>query len=351
MADRPRTALVVGGVATAAVALAARAVRRRRAALAGIPTELLAPMAWLPLPVGPAVVRVARRLPALPTPVRPGVDAERRTVAAVGDTPVDVIVYRPAGRATPSGALVWIHGGGLVIGDVEGYHETCSGLAADLGILVVSVDYRLAPEHPFPAAVDDCYAALRWVHETADELGVDRSRIAVGGDSAGGGLAASLAQVAHDGGEVPVCFQLLVYPMLDDRTVLRHDHDGRGVAVWTPSANRYGWTAYLGHPPTAGPERPYAAAARRDDLTGLPPAWIGVGERDLFHDEDVDYARRLREAGVACELHVVPGMYHAAERFRPRVPSMAEFTRRLAEALRAGLAERATPTADPRAGG
>lgn len=205
-------------------------------------------------------------------------------------------------------------------------HEVCAHYARELGILVVGVDYRLAPEHPFPAALDDCYAALRWLHDRAEQLGVDPARIAVGGASAGGGLAAGLAQRAHDLAEVPVALQVLTYPMLDDRTVLRRDHAGRGRILWTPASNRYGWTSYLGHPPGAAEPPPYAVPARRADLAGLPPAWIGVGELDLFHDEDVEYARRLEAAGVPVTLHVEPGMYHAAERdHAARVPAMAAF--------------------------
>jgi acetyl esterase/lipase len=206
-----------------------------------------------------------------------------------------------------------MHGGGYVVGSPVTYHEQCSGFADELGIIVVSVDYRLAPEHPFPAGLEDCYTALRWVHDHADALGVDPARIAVGGDSAGGGLAAALAQLALDRGKVPVCFQLLVYPMLDDRTVLRADHGGTGAFVWSPTSNAFGWTSYLGHPPRHDDDRPYAAPARREDLRGLPPAWIGVGGLDLFHDEDLAYAERLRAAGVECEVTVVAGMYHGAD--------------------------------------
>ena len=135
-------------------------------------------------------------------------------------------------------------------------------------------------------------------------------RIAIAGASAGGGLAATLAIYAHDKGEVRPAFQLLVYPMLDDRTVTRADHDTRNVRVWTPKSNRFGWTSYLGAEPGSTGVSPYAAAARREDLSGLPPAWIGVGQIDLFHDEDVEYARRLVEAGVACTLSIVPGAFH-----------------------------------------
>ena len=208
--------------------------------------------------------------------------------AREGHPGTHVYVYDTPTRPRPTGVLLWIHGGGYVMGDPRGDHDVCSQHARDLGIVVVNVDYRLAPEHPFPAALEDCYAALRWVHENADELGIDPSRIAVGGGSAGGGLAAALAQLAHDRGEVPVCFQYLVYPMLDDRTTLVRKRPR--TLVWTPGANLFGWTSYLGHPPGLEESRPYAVPARREDLSGLPPAWIGVGDIDLFYEEDVAYA-------------------------------------------------------------
>ena len=191
----------------------------------------------------------------------------------------EAFLYEPIGRTHPTGALLWIHGGGMILGHPEGDHDLCSRIARDLGILVVSVRYRLAPEHPFPAGFDDCFAALRWLHDNATDLGVENSRIAVGGSSAGGGLAAAVAQKAHDEG-VPLRFQLLLYPMLDDRTVLLRDTEGRGRITWTPRSNAYAWTCYLGHPPGAVEPPPYAAPARREDLTGLAPAWIGVGNLD-----------------------------------------------------------------------
>ncbi len=224
------------------------------------------------------------------------------------------------------------------MGSPESGHALCSRFAADLGILVVSVDYRLAPEDPFPAGLDDCYDVLTWIHDHASDLGVDVDRIAVGGDSAGGGLAACLAQLAHDRGGPPICFQLLQYPMLDDRTPRTEGHDA---LVWSATSNRYSWSAYLGHPAGRLEPPPYAAAARRTDLTGLPSAWIGIGDIDLFHDEAVDYAQRLGDSGVEVELHVEPGMYHAAELFAPDAASMQQFRERMVTALGAavGLAE------------
>ncbi|OJF15003.1 alpha/beta hydrolase [Couchioplanes caeruleus] len=333
------------GTLAAVAALAAVAVRRR--AVAGVPPELRHPALYLPLNVtNAATLAVGRRLRFPGARIRPGVRVERRTVpAGHGHPPVGVVVYRRAGSAAAPGALLWIHGGGMVLGTPAIGHAWCSRVAAELGLTVVSVDYRLAPEHPFPAGLDDCYRVLRWLHDEAPALGIDPARIAVGGDSAGGGLAATLAQRARDTG-VAVRLQLLVYPMLDDRTVLRERPD-RPVFTWTPASNRYGWTAYLGHPPHEDDDRPYIAAARRTDLTGLAPAWIGVGDLDLFHREDVGYAHRLREAGVPCELLVVPGMYHGADAlFDRREPTMTAFRTAMLKALLAALTD-ARPAGSP----
>ncbi len=178
------------------------------------------------------------------------------------------------------------------------------------------------------------------MHERADELGLDPARIAVGGASAGGGLAATLAQRAHDKGGPAIAYQLLVYPMLDDRTVWRADDGGRGRLLWTPTLNRYAWTAYLGRPPELDQAPPYAAAARREDLRGLPPAWIGVGDLDLFYAEDVDYARRLGEADVDATLRIVGRMYHAADVLAPQTPLMEAFVDRMVDALRPFIGSR-----------
>ena len=312
--------------------------RRHRLVTRAAP-ELRSAQLYLPLSVGSDTsLRVGRTLMA----ARPaealadGVHTRTDEVPATDGQPaVPVVVYEPDDRGEPSGALLWVHGGGLVMGSPESGHRLCSRLAADLGILVVSVDYRLAPEDPFPAGLDDCFATLRWIHERASDLGVDIDRIAVGGDSAGAGLAACLSQLAHDRGGPSICFQLLQYPMLDDRTPLT---DGDDALVWSAVSNRYAWSAYLGYRTGRQEPAPYAAAARRADLAGLPPAWIGVGDIDLFHDEAVDYARRLRTAGVEVELHVEPGMYHAADAFVPGAPSMLRFRERIVAAVGAALA-------------
>jgi acetyl esterase/lipase len=233
--------------------------------------------------------------------------------------------------------LLWMHGGGLIIGSPRQNDRAMFGLVRELGIVVASVDYRLAPQHPFPAPLDDCHAALKWIHAHPSALGIDPERIALGGESAGGGLAASLAQRVHDQGEIHPVFQLLVYPMLDDRSSLRTDVPHSDLLIWTQRNNRFGWESYLGRACGSDALPPYAVPARRADLTGLPPAWIGVGTLDLFHDEDVEYARRLIRDGTACELVTVTGAFHGFDQFDLALSVVQTFRQSQIDALRKHL--------------
>jgi acetyl esterase/lipase len=284
------------------------------------------------------VLGLARAVTGKATSARPAVSVERRSIPGFASSPaVVVLVYRPTGRSVPSPVVLWVHGGGFVFGAARTDHARCSGLAHAAGAVVVSVEYRLAPEHRFPAALDDVDAALRWIDLAASELDVDPARMVVAGASAGAGLVASVVQRARDRGAAPARLQLLLYPMLDDRTVLGRDANGRGRFGWTPGSNRFGWSAYLGHPPSAEAP-PYAAAARAEDLAGLPPAWIGVGGLDLFQTEDSAYASRLRAAGVACDLVVVDGAYHGFDAVDPDAPVSRRFTEQAHDAVRRALA-------------
>lgn len=261
------------------------------------------------------------------------------TLAQSGDSKPDVMlrIYQPEDISEPVPALLWMHGGGLVIGNAKMEDAYLLKFVRDLGIVVISVDYRLAPDHPYPAAIHDCYTALKWVHSQAARLRIDPERIAIGGESAGGGLAASLAHLAHDRGEVTPAFQLLVYPMLDDRSALRTDLPYASLMIWTPEDNRFGWESYLQIPAGAEIVPPYAVPARRSDLTGLPPAWIGVGTLDLFYEEDVAYAERLDRSGVECELVVVDGAFHGFDIVGRTLPLARDFRDAQVAALRRGL--------------
>lgn len=222
---------------------------------------------------------------------------------------IGVRLYRPAQTAAATPALLWIHGGGYVLGSAAQDDRLCRRFVETLGITVAAVDYRLAPEHPYPTPLDDCYTALQWL---AGLPGVDADRVAIGGASAGGGLAAALALLARDRDGVKPVFQVLVYPMLDDRSVGIH-LDDPGQRLWNATSNRFGWECYLN-----GADPTVAVPARRTDLAGLPPAWLGVGTLDLFHDEDLDYAARLQAAGVPCDVHVVPGAFHGFDGIAPK---------------------------------
>lgn len=246
------------------------------------------------------------------------------------DADVSVHVFRPASARPGTPALLWIHGGGMVLGDAAQDSQFCRRVANELNIVVVSVEYRLAPEHPFPTPLEDCYTALQWLASQPD---IDPASIAIGGQSAGGGLAAALALLAKERGEIRPVLQLLSYPMLDDRTTTRTDIDRRRLRIWSPGSNRFGWGAYLGGTASDANVPPLAAPARFDDLSGLPPAWIGVGTNDLFHDEDVAYARRLQQAGVECTLRVVPGAYHNFDSMEPRTAISRAFVQAQLTAL------------------
>ena len=237
--------------------------------------------------------------------------SERFAPGPAGAPDVRMLVYKPTTAQGPLPALLWIHGGGYVIGTADSEDLGVKGIVSAIGCAAVSVDYRLAPETPHPGPVEDCYAALKWLYNNADEMGVDAKRIAIGGGSAGGGLAAALGLLTRDRGEVPLAFQLLLYPMLDDRTVTATDpHPYTGEFIWTADANRFGWKSLLGQEPGAHDVSPYASAARAEHLEGLPPTFISVGALDLFLEEDMEYARRLIRAGVPTELHVYPGAFH-----------------------------------------
>ena len=287
-----------------------------------------------PINIGPRLARLANRMPVRsPAPPRDITVTDLRVPGPQGAPAVGVRIYRPAAATGDVPVLVWMHGGGMILGNHLSEEDSNVAFARELGIAVVSVDYRLAPQSPAPAAVEDCYAVVEWLVANATEHDIDPQRIALGGASAGGGLAAATALLGHDRGRIRPAFQLLVYPMLDDRTVLRTDLDTTHARFWRPASNRYAWSAYLGEEAGGADVSDYAAPARRTDLSGLPPAWIGVGTLDLFHPEDVDYAERLRRAGALVELVVVEGAFHGFDVLFKKKPVSRRFWEAQRDAL------------------
>ncbi|WP_040786320.1 alpha/beta hydrolase [Nocardia pneumoniae] len=241
---------------------------------------------------------------AVPVPDTANLEIENRTVP--GDSEVPVRIYRPQGA---QGAILWLHGGGFVMGDLDTEHPWAALLANASGATVISVDYRLAPEHRFPAAHDDVYTVLTWTAEHATELGIDPARIAIGGHSAGAGIAAAVALRARDQQGPPIRFQLLNQAVLDDRQQTWSARDFTDTPFLTRGKVAQMWGHYL----DSTPATPYAAPARATDLSGLPPAYIATAEFCPNRDEDIDYALRLLRAGVPVELHQWPGTFHGSQ--------------------------------------
>ena len=255
-----------------------------------------------------------------------------------GAPDVPVSTFRPCASKDALPCILHIHGGGYVMGAASAYAPRHMAMCVELDCVIVAVDYRLAPETCAPGPLEDCYAALSWLFQEADRLGVERSRIGVMGESAGGGLAAALALLARDRGDHQLAFQHLFYPMLDDRTCVEPEaHPLTGEFVWTAADNHFGWSAYLGHEPGGADVSPYAVPGRAASLEGLPPAFVSTGALDLFLEEDVRYALRLSRSGVPTELHVYPGGFHGFD-FHPTAAVSATARRdslaALARALR-----------------
>ena len=279
----------------------------------------------------------ARRIPQPPRNPSDKVEVRDRTIPGADGREMLLRIYEPKDRdpdAAP--ALLWIHGGGYVMGH-PGYDDNlCMTFAEEAGCIVFSPDYRLAPEHPFPAGLEDCYAALVWISRSAETLGIDRTRVAVAGASAGGGLTAALALLARDRGGPSICFQMPLYPMIDDRNVSPSSREITYPGVWNSYNNIAAWEMYLDGTPEEVP--PYAAPIRATDLSGLPPTYTCVGQLDPFRDETIEYVARLAQAGVDVEFHLYPGGYHAYEVAAPEaevsIRTRNEYVQALARALR-----------------
>ncbi|HEV7314488.1 alpha/beta hydrolase [Sphingopyxis sp.] len=263
-------------------------------------------------PIAQIRARAAETYAILPPPV---IAPEKLVVPSIhGGPDIMVFLYRPATTHPDGGAILHIHGGGMVMGSVEQMQAGPAALAAAAGVPVVSVEYRLAPEHPFPAPQEDCHSALSWLAAQADAFGFNANRIVVAGESAGGGLAAALTIMARDLGGPAVAGQLLTYPMLDHRTgseACPYNNPTTGEFIWTRASNRFGWAALQGDYKAADARRGWFSPSLAEDLSNLPPAYIATGSLDLFFDENLDYARRLVAAGVPVDLHSYAGAIHA----------------------------------------
>jgi triacylglycerol lipase len=249
---------------------------------------------------------------AVPQPDLPDITAnEIHVESAFGAKPIRVLSYRPAKSDSPLPTIVHIHGGGFVAGSPEMKDVENRLLASILRCAIYSIDYRLAPEAPHPAPLEDIYSVFAWLHDSAGQLGLNPARIGIKGESGGGGLAAAAVLYARDHQGPKFAFQHLIYPMIDDRTAVRKDlHPQVGEFVWTQEHNYFGWRSLLGKEPGSADVSPYAAASRAVDVSGLPPTYISVGGLDLFLEENMAYADRLSRAGVAVEFHLYPRAYH-----------------------------------------
>ena len=267
-------------------------------------------------------------------PAEAGVTREEIHAQGGAGPAVRALLYRPSDTAASGAGYLHIHGGGYVLGTPEASDPVNLEICARLGVVVLSVDYRLAPEHPIPAPLDDCYTGLAWLHAQAPALGVDRDRIGIGGESAGGGLAAALAIKARDAGAYAICHQHLTYPMLDDRTGTPEQPGDPlvGEFLWTRASNQYGWRSYLGDAPAQAPQVP----SRVEDFAGLPATWMATAALDLFRDENIEYAFRLMQAGVRTELISYPAACHGFQMV-PGTELGARYARDHLDALARGL--------------
>ena len=293
-------------------------------------------------PIAEIRAKAAETYAILPPPV---IAPEELLIPSIhGGPDMLAFLFRPAQARAGAGAILHIHGGGMVMGSVRQMQAGPAALAAAAGVPVLSVEYRLAPENPFPAPQEDCLSALVWLAAQADALGFDAQRIVVAGESAGGGLAAALAIMARDLGGPALAGQLLTYPMLDHRTggdACPYRNPVTGEFIWTRASNRFGWSALRGAYAADDDRRGWFSPSLADDLSGLPPAYIATGSLDLFFDENLDYARRLAAAGVPVELHSYAGAIHAFN----AIPTAAISQRFTAGLLAAAAAMTAPPAA------
>jgi acetyl esterase/lipase len=341
-----RTLIAAGATLAAAPALAAARAATPRDPLWFVDPELRPKAREIQqemrdgAPLGsPGGLAAARKgMSAWAQPPSPEVTVDRKSIAGPRGAPQLAVYVINAQSGASRPGILHMHGGGFVLGSPAGDIPRLQSLAKALDCAIVSVDYRLAPETRFTGSIEDNYAGLLWLQRNAGALGVDPARLAIMGESAGGGHAALLAIAARDRGEVPLVFQCLTYPMLDDRTgSTRAVAPPIGTLLWNAEANRFGWRSFLGEAPGGASVPARAVPARTPDLAGLPPAWIGVGGIDLFVDEDIDYARRLIDAGVPTDLIVVPGAFHGFDVIAEQSSVARRFNAARLAALKRGL--------------
>ena len=302
--------------------------------------EGLAAFEALALPTEPGAIAACRRRCEQARAAQAVAPSE---TVAVRDEPLGTAgaalrIFRPKDAAAMLPLVYWIHGGGMILSEFDSDRSACEALALATGCVVAAIRYRVAPETPHPGPVEDVYAGLCWVAEHAQELGVDPSRIAIHGVSAGGGLAAAATLLARTRGGPALAFQVLVYPMLDDRDATPSTHEFSGIPSWSRENNRLGWSSLLGEECGSDEISSYAAPARAESLAGLPPALVQAAELDVLRDEDIAYAQRLMQAGVPTRLHVYSGAYHGFDTMHPTSASGAQAIAERVEAIRTAVA-------------
>ena len=273
------------------------------------------------------------------------VDIINKTITGIDDNEIRVRIYKPAHQDQELPVLLWIHGGGYVLGSIDDNDHLCVQIVETANCVVVSVDYRLAPEYPYPAPLEDCYSALTWIADNAAELQVDINRIGVAGASAGGGLTAGLTLLARDREYPSICFQMPLYPMINDSNDTPSANEITEGMIWNQKTNDFGWKCYLGELHGHDEVPIYAAPARADDYRNLPYTYTCVGQLDPFRDETITYVSKLAQAGVDVEFHLYPGAYHGFESLNPQSELARKVIKEYVNAIKVGF-DRVKASAD-----
>lgn len=272
-----------------------------------------------------------------PTVIDDSLSITDEIIAGTDANPLPLRIYRPKSTTEALPALLWIHGGGYILGSIDDNDDLCMRFVKDANCVVVSVDYRLAPEHPYPAPIEDCYSALKWIADNAEAINIDPHRIGVAGASAGGGLTAALTLLARDRQYPSICFQMPLYPMIDDQNQTPSTNEIKEGFVWNQKTNEAGWKMYLGE--IYGTENipAYAAPARAEDYRNLPYTYTCVGQLDPFRDETLTYVTKLAQAGVDVEFHLYPGAYHGFEAINPNADVSVRAVNEYIQAVKKGF--------------